>query len=175
MKKFYSLLIAISVATAAVAQPTIPAAPVACNSSNCTTNSSIDVCPPLGNTVVSSFTGGTYSSGNNGNNLGTGAIWRFRNMAVVAGVTVNAVGRIDGISNAVLRSLDDNSAVAQNNASISTWFATRIGPDQNLNGTNRRGYVQFTISFFRNATGTNNNTAADFANSVSLVNINYVH
>jgi hypothetical protein len=175
MKKFYSLLIAISAATAAVAQPTVPAAPIACNASNCTTNSTIDVCPPLGNTVVSSFTGGAYNRGNNPNNLGAGAIWRFRNMAVVSGITVNAEITIDEISNAVLNSLDDNTAVDQNSNSIASYFAPRIGPDQNLNGTNRRGYVQFTVTFFRNATGTNNNTNADFAQSVSLLNINYAH
>jgi hypothetical protein len=175
MKKFYPLLIAISVASTAMAQPTIPAAPLACSASNCTTNSTIDVCPPLGNTVVSSFTGGTYNRGNNGNNLGTNAVWRFRNIAVVSGITVNAEITINAISNAVLNSLDDNTAVDQSNASIASFFAPRIGPDQNLNGTNRRGYVEFTISFFRNATGTNNNTNADFANTVNLLNINYVH
>lgn len=175
MKKFYPLLIAISVSSAAMAQPTLPPAPAAGNANNCTTNSTIDVCPPLGNTVVSSFTGGAYNRGNNGNNLGTGAIWRFRNMAVVSGITVNAEVTVNAISNAVLNSMDDNTAVDQANVSIASFFAPRIGPDQTLNGTNRRGYVEFTISFFRNATGTNNNTNADFANTVNLLNINYVH
>lgn len=163
-----------------MAQPTLPAAPATCNANACTTNSTIDVCPPNGNTVVSNFTGGAYNRGGTGataaiRSLTPGAIWRFRNMAVVNSVTVNAEITVDGIFQANLDAVDDNSAVDQSNASIASWFAPRIGPDQNLNGTNRRGYVQFTIAFYKNASGSNNNSDADFANSVNLLNINYVH
>lgn len=179
MKKFYSLLIAISAATVAMAQPTLPPAPATCSANQCLTNSSIDVCPPVGNTVISSFNGGQYNRGGTGSpaarQLSAGAVWRFRNMATVNSVTINAEITIDAIFQADLDAMDDNSAVDQNNQSIASWFAPRIGPDQNLNGNNRRGYVQFTIAFYRNASGANNNSDADFANTVNLLNINYVH
>jgi len=175
MKKFYSLLLLLIAAIAANAQPTVPAPPAPGNASNCTTNSAIDVCPAGGSNVISSHIGGVYDRGNNGNHLGAGAVWRFRNMATVNSVTVNVEVTIDAISNAVLDNIDDDGAVDQNNNSIASFFAPRIEPDANLNGTDRRGYVQFTMTFFRNATGVNNNTNADFANTINLANINHVH
>lgn len=175
MKQFYTLLIALSATFAVKAQIPIPSAPAPGNVNNCTTNSNIDVCPPNSNIVVGTHTNGTYNRGNNSNNLGVNAIWRFRNMASVAGVTVNAEVTVDAISNATLVSLDDDAAVDQAGVSISQFFAPRISPDQNLNGTNRRGYVQFTMRFYRNSNGVNNGTDADFATSVSLANLNYVH
>jgi hypothetical protein len=179
MKKFYSLILLLIATASAKAQPTLPAAPITCNANNCTTNSQIDVCPALGSTVISNHQGGAYNRGGtgngNGSNLTAGAVWRYRNMATVNGVTVNAEITIDAISNAVLNNIDDDGAVDQNNQSMASFFSPRIGPDANLNGTNRRGYVQFTMTFFRNSTGINNNTNADFANSVSLTGINYVH
>lgn len=175
MKKFYSLLLLLSAAVAAKAQPTLPAAPAAGNSNSCTTNSQIDVCPIGGSTVISSHQGGVYNRGNDDDHEGEGAVWRFRNMAVVNGVTINAEITIDDISNARLENIDDDGARDQANTSIASFFAPRISPDQNLSGSDRRGYVQFTMSFFRNSSGHNNNTNADFTNPVNLTNINYVH
>ena len=175
MKKIYSLLIILSAFFAANAQIPIPAPPVACVPNSCITNANIDVCPPTSNTVVSSHINGAYNRGNIGNNLGTNAIWRFRNMATVGAVTINVEVTIDAISNAILHSIDDDLAVDQAGVSIASFFAPRIGPDANLNGTDKRGYVQFTMKFYRNSTGINNNTNADFGTSVSLANLNYVH
>src|SRR5690606_21613684 len=107
--------------------------------------------------------------------LGVNAVWRFRNMASVGGVTINCEITVDAISNATLVALDDDAAVDQAGVSISRFFAPRISPDQNLNGSNRRGYVQFTMRFYRNPSGTNNNSNTDFSQAVSLSNLNYVH
>jgi hypothetical protein len=176
MNKIYSLMILLSaVSLTTLAQPTVAPAARSCNANGCATNSTIDVCPPIGSTVISAHTGGAYSSGNNGNHLGVGAKWRFRNMATVGSTTVNAEITIDAIYNATLDNMDDDNALDENNTSINGYFAPRIGPDANLNGSNRRGYVQFTMSFYRNSAGVNNNTNADFANSVGLNNINLVH
>jgi Secretion system C-terminal sorting domain len=175
MKKMYLTLIIVSAALLVKAQPTLPAAPVACNPNLCITNSNIDVCPPGSNTVVTDTRNGLYNRGNNGNHLGVAAIWRYRNIATVGGVTINAEVTIVDISNATLEAIDDDAAVDQANVSIASFFSPRIGPDQNLNGTNRRGYVQFTMTFYKNSTGINNNTNTDFATPVSLTNINYVH
>lgn len=175
MKQIYLLLIFLSAALAVKAQIPIPPLPVAGNTNNCTTNPNIDVCPPSSNTVVGTHINGVYNRGNNTNHLGINAVWRYRNMATVGNLTVNVEVIIDDISNAILDNIDDDAALDQAGASISQFFAPRISPDQNLNGTNRRGYVQFTMKFYKNSTGTNNGTNADFATSVSLANLNYVH
>jgi hypothetical protein len=177
MKTNFILIVGISLltSTVALAQPTVPPNPVSCNANNCTTNAAIDVCPINGNTVVSNFQNGTVFVNNGNSGRAPGSVWRFRNIATVTGQTVNATITINTVFQAVLDDVDDDAAVDQGNASITTYFAPRIGPDQNLNQNDRRGYVQFTAAFFRNATGVNNNTNADFATVVSLTNINYVH
>lgn len=175
MKQFYTLLIILSATLAVKAQIPIVPAPVAGNSNNCTTNANIDVCPPNSNIVVGTHINGAYNRGNNSNNLGVNAVWRYRNMASVGGVTVNSEITIDAISNATLVAFDDDQATDQAGVSIANFFAPRISPDQNLTSSNRRGYVQFTMRFFRNPTGVNNNTSTDFSQAVSLANINYVH
>src|ERR1700754_3388300 len=134
MKQFFLLLTAASAfVVSAYGQPTVPAAPASCNASICTTNSTIDVCPPGSNTVVSTFTGKQLFTNNGNAGLSAGSVWRYRNMATVSGNTINAVVTVDAISNAVLDNLDDDAAVDQSNASISSFFAPRIGPHQNLN------------------------------------------
>lgn len=175
MKQFYTLLIILSATLAVKAQIPMPPAPAAGNSNNCTTTPNIDVCPPSSNIVVGSHTNGVYNRGNNSNHQGANAVWRYRNMGTVGTVTVNVEVTVDALSNAVLENIDDDAALDQAGVSIAKFFAPRIRPDQNLNGTNRRGYVQFTMRFYKNSTGTNNGTDADFATSVSLANLNYVH
>ncbi|MEP7376279.1 MAG: T9SS type A sorting domain-containing protein [Chitinophagaceae bacterium] len=175
MKQFYAMLIILSATFTAKAQIPIPAAPASGNVNNCTTTPNIDVCPPGNNTVVGTHRSGAYNRGNNSNHLGVNAIWRYRNMATVGTVTINVEVTIDAISNAVLDNIDDDAAVDQAGVSIASFFAPRISPDQNLNGTNRRGYVQFSMKFYKNSTGTNNGTDADFGTATSLLNLNYVH
>jgi hypothetical protein len=175
MKQFYLLLIVVSAAFMAKAQIPIPPAPATGSASSCTTNPNIDVCPPTSNTVVGTHRGGAYHHGNSSNHLGENAVWRFRNMATVDHVTINVEVTVDDISNATLNELDDDDAVDQAGVSIVNFFAPRISPDQNLTNSNRRGYVQFSMKFFKNINGFNNNTDADFATPVSLANLNYVH
>ncbi|MCR6722269.1 MAG: hypothetical protein NVV59_18705 [Chitinophagaceae bacterium] len=175
MKTFYPVLLALAAPLFATSQIPMTPNPVACNGNVCTTNANIDVCPPGSNIVVTDHRNGVYHRGNNSNNLRAGAVWRFRNIAMVNGVTINGEVSIDEIYRATLHSIDDDNAVDQANVSIRSFFAPRISPDQNLNGTDRNGYVQFTMTFFRNASGVNQNTNADFGTPVSLTNINYVH
>jgi hypothetical protein len=175
MKKFYFLLIALSATLTSISQIPIPGTPPPGNSANCTTNPNIDVCPANSNIVVGTHKGGVYHRGNTANHLGVNAVWRYRTMATVGSVTVNVEVTVDAISNAVLENIDDDAAVDQAGVSIINFFAPRISPDANLNGTDRRGYVQFSMKFYKNAAGTNNNTDADFATPISLLNLNYVH
>ncbi len=177
MNKFLSLLILLSAALTTKAQLPVPVAPGTCTSPNCITNSNIDVCPAGSNTVVSVHQNGVYNRGNNTNHLADGAIWRFRNMATVSGTTVNVEVTVDQAYNSTLVSIDDDAATDQSGASMTTYFSPRISSNTNLTtgGGDRRGYVQFTMKFYKNSTGVNNNSDADFAVPVNLSNINYVH
>lgn len=175
MKKIYSLLIILSASLTTLAQIPIPGLPAAGNSNSCLTSPNIDVCPPNSNIVVGTHKNGVYNRGNSANHLGVNAVWRYRTMAIVGTVIVNVEVTIDAISNATLNSIDDDAAVDEAGISIINFFAPRIGPDQTLNGTNRRGYVQFSMKFYKNSAGANNGTDADFAIPVSLLNLNYVH
>ncbi|MET0638261.1 MAG: T9SS type A sorting domain-containing protein [Chitinophagaceae bacterium] len=178
MNKFLSLLILLSAAFTSKAQIPAPGAPPNCNSNSCITNSQIDACPPGTNNVVSSTRNGQYNRGNDAAQLSAGAVWRYRNMATVSGVTVNVEVSIDETYNSILEDIDDDNARDQNNGSMASYFCPRIGADRNLTGTStsdRRGYVQFTMKFYKNSSGTNNNTSADFGTLVNLTNLNYVH
>lgn len=176
MKKIIFLLQSIiCFAVISVAQPTQPSAPISCNANNCQTSAGIDVCAPGTNTIVSDFRNKFLQTNAGNSGLSAGSEWRFRSIAVGNGITTNAIVKIVAISNAVLNNVDDDAATDQDGNSIVSFFAPRIGPDQNLNGTDRRGYVEFQISFVKNPTGTNNNTNADFASVSPLTDLNYVH
>jgi hypothetical protein len=172
MKKNYFLTagIAMLAIVSAVAQPTVPPNPAAGNSSNCTVlssnNTPLDQCPNGSTTFVTNFQGGTYNRGNNGNNLGAGAIWRFANIGTISGTTINAEVTINSLFQAVVDNIDNNSALDQNNVSVADFFAPRIRPDVSLNNSDRRGYVQFTVNFFQ---GANNYTTA-----INIASLNFI-
>jgi hypothetical protein len=172
MKKYYFLLASYALFSfgVAIGQPTQPANPAPGNSSNCTVvgigNVPLDQCPVGTSIFVSNFQGGTYNRGNNGNNLGTGAIWRFANIGTVGGITVNAEVTVNGSSNATLTNMDDNSASDQAGNPVADFFGPVIAPDVSLNAADRRGYVQFTINFFQ---GPNN-----YTNPITLNGLNFV-
>jgi hypothetical protein len=174
MKKNFILLTVVMLffLVNAFGQPTQPGPPAAGNSSNCTIvgtgNVPLDQCPAQSTTFVSNFQGGTYNRGNNGNNLGDGAIWRFSNIGTipVAGTIVNAEVTINSRLNAILTNMDDNTATDQAGGSVANFFAPVIAPDVSLNASDRRGYVQFTVSFFQ---GANN-----FTTPITINNLNFV-
>jgi hypothetical protein len=174
MKQLYSMLIALSAYLTTYAQIPAPGAPLSGSSTACTTNPNIDVCPPTSNIVVGTHRNGVYHRGGS-NSLSTNAVWRFRNMASVDNTTINVEVTVDAIYQATLSSIDDDAAVDQAGVSITNFFAPRISPDVNLNGTDRRGYVQFTMRFYKNSRGINEGNDRDFATPVELYNLNYVH
>ena len=156
-----------------------PANPAAGNSNNCTTNAAITTCPAGSSGVQTGFSNGVYNRGNDANHLGAGAIWRFTNIATVSGNQVNAEIRVDAISNATLANsgsgsntsatakIEDDAALNQSNVSIASYFSPRIAPNVSGNG-NARGYIQFTIFFFKNVSG-------GFTSVQNLTNLNFVH
>ena len=103
-------------------------APKACLGT-CTTSSTIDVCPSNGSTLVSIFQNGSHISGT-GNSAGTtaGSQWRYRNVAVIDGQTVNAIVTVDEVFHAVLDNIDDDGATDQGGTSIATFLHPGSGP-----------------------------------------------
>jgi hypothetical protein len=172
MKKYFLLLTGYALFSTGIVfgQPTQPANPAAGNASNCTVvgtgNVQLDACPANSTIFVSNFQGGVYNRGNNGNHLGTGAVWRFANIGTVSGITINAEVTVNGSSNATLQNMDDNSATDQAGNSVADFFGPVIAPDVNLNNSDRRGYVEFTISFYQ---GVNN-----YAASITMNGLNFV-
>jgi Secretion system C-terminal sorting domain len=166
LKGITALLSVILLSTSQLlAQPTQPTAPPSGNASNClvlgTGNVPLDQCPVNSTVLVTNFQNGTYNSGNNGNNLGTNAVWRFPSIGVVnpGAIVVNATVTVIGSSNAILTNMDDNSGLDQNNVSVADFFAPVIQPDVALNNTDRRGYVQFRINFYQANLGNGYNNA----------------
>jgi hypothetical protein len=172
MKKNYPILVSILLLTGhlVLAQPTQPANPAAGNEANCAVANAagvpFDQCAAGAVFFVSDFQGGVYNRGNNGNNLGAGAIWRFANIGTSGGVTVNAEVTVNSLFQATLTNMDDNAATDQAGVSVANFFGPVIQPDLSLNAADRRGYVQFTVSFFQ---GVNN-----FTTPISLGGLNFV-
>jgi Secretion system C-terminal sorting domain len=167
MKKMFTLLCAAVLCATSFAQN-----PVNCNSSNCTTNSTIDQCAAGSSNVVTNFQNKVQKPGNPcANGLCVNSVWRYTNAATVSGNQVDAEIRIVAINNAVLDNMDDDGATDQAGVSIASFFGPRIGPDVNLNNSNRRGYVEFEIKFYQHFT----NNALNFITLQQLSGLNFVH
>jgi Secretion system C-terminal sorting domain len=168
MKKMFTLLCAaILCATLSFAQN-----PINCNSSNCTTNSTIDQCPSGSSNVVTNFQNAVQKPGNPcGSGLCVNSVWRFTNVATVSGKQVDAEIKIIAINNAVLDDVDDDAATDQAGGSIASFFGPRIGPDVNLNNSNRRGFVEFEIKFYEHFS----NPTLNYATLLPLTGLNFVH
>jgi hypothetical protein len=128
--------------------------PSACSTNTCTTGSAIDTCPPNSTNITYLRNAFLYVSGSNcTDGLCPGSVWRFPSFTIAGGQTINATVTIDAISNAVLESIDDDAVTDQNNINKSSLLAPHIKSDIPLNGADRKGYVQFTVRFFRAKTG----------------------
>lgn len=147
MKTIYFILIGFIYSFNVIAQPPQPGPPIACNTANCTPPLS-EVCTG-GSNVVTTFTGATLRVGSANS---VGAVYSFYNVTTVTSQQINATVTIDAVSNVSMSggnfSIDDDAATDQAGNSISSFFAPRITPDNNLTTTDRRGYVQFTIKFY---------------------------
>ena len=180
MKKNYSILVSILLlaSAAAKAQPSQPPAPPSftCTNPAACTASPSEICS--GNsTVVSNFQNATLRSGSANT---VGAVYSFFNVATVTGQQINATITIDATSNVSMSgsdfNIDDDGATDQAGNSITSFFAPRVTPDQNLTTSDRRGYVQFTIRFFLNNPALPNNSyPSDFSSAQALSGLNYIH
>ncbi len=181
MKKYYLFFLSavLGVSSLAIAQPTQPPVPLTCNSNNCTPATS-ETCPPGGSTVVTNFQNATQRSGANPGSIG--AVYSFYNVATISGQQINVTVTIDGQSNCDMTGaefdIDDDAATDQANVSIASFFAPRITPDLSLAGTDRRGYVQFTIRFYVGNGVAGEQWPGDYTTvpgSGGLQGLNYIH
>lgn len=180
MKKFLLMFCTafFAVCNFIAAQPTQPPAPLTCNAGNCTQPTS-ETCPPGGSTVVTNFSAATLRSGSP---TSLPALYTFYNIATVSGQQINATVTVESQSNCAMNganfNIDDDAATDQSGNSITSFFAPRITPDQNLTTTDRRGYVQFTIrSYVENGTG-GQQYPGDYTTVPSgggLLGLNYIH
>jgi hypothetical protein len=115
----------------------------------------MESCPSNGTNLVSSFKNAQLFMSGAGCLDGTceGSIWHFANITNSAGNIINATVTIEAVKNAQLENIDDDGTVDQSGASAQSLFAPLIKPDVNLNGTDRKGYIQFTIRFFKGKVG----------------------
>ena len=181
MKKFYLIffLAALSISNLTLAQPTVPPAPLTCNSNNCTPATS-ETCPPGGSTVVTNFQNAMQRSGANPGTIGS--VYSFYNVATISGQQINVTVTIDGQSNCDMTGaefdIDDDAATDQANNSIASFFAPRITPASTLTTTDVRGYVQFTIRFYVGNGVANEQWPGDYTSVPAgggLLGLNYIH
>ena len=181
MKKVYTLLLATAFTANAMAQSAPGSAPAtfkACNST-CTPASSI--CPAGSPNTVTNFSDQQYVSGTGSGSTSAGAQWKFYNVAMDnSGSTplqVNAIITIENTYNATVTNFDDDNAVDQSNNNLASLFAPTISSNSTLNNTDRSGYVQFRITFYKNIlTGSGNKwNIQNYSETIQLTGLNYVH
>ncbi len=173
--KFMLLMITVFTTGNLFAQSNPPQAGTPLNLANCPANGAVlsaSTCLP--SDFSARFYLGTHVAGTGGTDgLLAGAVWRFANITNVADPLqqTNAQITVEVIYHATLAELDDDGAVDENNSNAEAkfWFAPRIDVDQDLEGSSRRGYIQFRIDFFQENPLTND----DYVKPKDLIGINY--
>jgi Secretion system C-terminal sorting domain len=182
MKKVYISLMALAFTINAMAQTAPGAAPATFKSCSSTCTAASSICPAGSPNTVTNFNDRQYVSGTGTDQNSVGAVWRFYNVATdntnpAIPLQVNATITIESAYRATVVSFDDNNATDQNNVTLPNLFAPTISADQILSNTDRSGYVQFKITFYKNKT-TGAATKWDITNyteTVALTGLNYVH
>ncbi|MES1223076.1 MAG: T9SS type A sorting domain-containing protein [Bacteroidota bacterium] len=182
MKKVYILLSAAAFSINAFAQSAPGAAPATFKSCTSTCTAASSICPSGSPNTVTNFNDKQYVSGTGSGQNTVGAVWKFYNVAMdntaESPLQVNATITIESAYRAKVTSFDDDGALDQNgNATLQNLFAPTISADQSLGSTDRSGYVQFRITFYKNTmTGAANKwNAANYSETIQLAGLNYVH
>jgi hypothetical protein len=179
MKKNFLLFTSALLCTVAVvmAQPTQPTSPLSGNSSNCSTAVS-ETCTG-GSSVITNFTNATLRSGSP---TALPAVYTFHNIATVSGQQINAIVTVESQSNCDMTGsyfvIDDDAATDQDGNSITSFFAPRITPYCDLTTTDVRGYVQFTINFYKENGSVGEQYPGDYTllpAAGGLAGLNYLH
>ena len=182
MKKVYTLLMAGVFTINAMAQSAPGAAPATFKSCTATCTAASSICQAGSPNTVTNFNDRQYVSGTGSGQNSVGAVWQFYNVATdntnpASPLQVNATITIDAAYRATVVSFDDNSAKDQNNNTLANLFAPTISADQILTSSDRSGYVQFKITFYKNTMAgvANKWNAANYTQTIQLTGLNYVH
>ncbi|MGC4035365.1 MAG: T9SS type A sorting domain-containing protein [Chitinophagaceae bacterium] len=179
MKKVYILLMAAAYTFSAKAQSAPGAAPTTFKSCNSTCTAASSICAAGSPNTVTNFNDKQYITGTGTSSTSKGAQWKYYNVAMDASTNtqVNAIITIEQTVNAVVSNFDDDGATDQNNNTMPNLFAPTISANSNLTTTDRAGYVQFRITFYKNTmTGAANKwNANNYAQTIELTGLNYVH
>ena len=146
MKKDLVLYFILTIICANIRAQTV----LSCNTGNCSTSSSLESCTS-GSGLVSSFKNAQLFISGPGCTDGScaGSVWRFADITNSIGKIVNATVTIDVVENARLEKIDDDATIDQSGNLVQSLFSPSIKSDINLNGTDRKGFVQFTIRFYK--------------------------
>jgi hypothetical protein len=179
MKKVYTLLMAAAFTANAMAQSAPGSAPASFKSCTSTCTAASTICPAGSPSTVTNFNDANFITTSASNSTAVGAQWMFYNVATdgATSTQVNAIITIESAYRAVVTSFDNNSAKDQNNTNLANLFAPTISPDQVLNNSDRTGYVQFKITFYKNKlTGSGNKwNTQNYLETIQLTGLNYVH
>jgi hypothetical protein len=126
----------------------------------------IDNCVVSGISKVSSFKSGFLYTApvSCSDGLCAGSVWRFPEITTYGGGRINATITIDAAVNARLEMIDDDDVTDAEGVVKTSLLAPRIKPDIALGGTDRNGYVQFTIRFFAGGVGDGYSLLLNLAN-----------
>lgn len=182
MKKVYILFITAVSVLDAMAQSSPGAAPATFKSCTSTCTAANTICAAGSPNTVTNFNDKQYVTGTGSGQNTVGAVWKFYNVAMdnstATPLQVNATITIESAYRATVTNFDDDNAQDQNgNATLASLFAPTISADQTLSSTDRAGYVQFRITFYKNTmTGAGNKwNANNYSETVQLTGLNYVH
>ena len=180
MKKVYISLMALAFTINVLAQTAPGAAPATFKSCSSVCTAASSICPAGSPNTVTNFNDRQCVSSTGQNSVG--AVWKFYNVATdnsnpAIPLQVNATITIDDAYRATVVDFDDDNATDQNNVALPNLFAPTISADQNLSSTDRSGYVQFKITFYKNTISgaANKWDIANYTSVVALTGLNYVH
>ncbi len=150
MKKVILYFLALNICSKGLTQNPLP-----CSSGTCSSTSALETCPSNGTNLVSSFKNAQLYISGNGCLDGTcaGSVWRFADITNSIGTEINATITIDEVINAQLEKIDDDGAKDQSGISVQSFFSPILRSDIQLNGNDRKGYIQFTLRFFKAGIG----------------------
>lgn len=110
-----------------------------------------------------------------GSTITVGTQYRYYNVATdnISNTQVNAVITVSAISNATIATIDNDGADSDGQ-DRKNLFAPQISPNSELNSSDKIGYADFTITFYKNKNN-NSNDNQNYSELISLKDLNYVH
>lgn len=181
MKKVYILLLIAVFTIRANSQSTPGAAPTTFKNCSSTCTPASTICPAGSPNTVTIFNDQKFITTSALTPTSTGAQWMFYDVATDNSTStplqVNAIITVENTFNATLVDFDDDNATDQNGNTIPDLFAPTIKSNSTLGNTDKSGYVQFRITFYKNikAGAGYKWDIQNYTETIQLTGLNYVH